>query len=364
MHIQPTQIIYPNWKRINSIENFFDAVKSNFDAYQQQENFHWCSKEAIYLMRIETSAQIFNGIACGVLVENYWNGNIKGHEATISAKEEKQLELLQERKAQVKPVLLTYPSVQAIENWIASYQAQEAPLYEIQKNGNWYIVWQVAQKQSLQRFQELFAQYVSTLYIADGHHRTRVTARLAQYLDKSLMIYAALFSSAQIKITAFHRVIEGIKGRTVAAFFDAIAKVCYIQEVSTWNLSPPKHHLQMYALGKLYSLTWKPEILTSSGTNQAAALDAALLDKYIIQEVMQIKDVRESDQISYIAGDTGSVESICKLVDKDKDRVGFFLPSIQVEEFMSVVNAGVILPPKSTYFEPRMLNGLLVYQWE
>ncbi|NJL74131.1 MAG: DUF1015 domain-containing protein [Saprospiraceae bacterium] len=133
MHIQPTQIIYPNWKRIHSTETFFDAVKSDFDAYQQQGNFHWCSKEAIYLMRIETAAQIFNGVACGILVENYRNGNIKGHEATISAKEEKQLELLQERKAQVKPVLLTYPSAQAIENWIANYQAQEAPLYEIQK---------------------------------------------------------------------------------------------------------------------------------------------------------------------------------------------------------------------------------------
>ncbi|NJL74129.1 MAG: DUF1015 domain-containing protein [Saprospiraceae bacterium] len=86
----------------------------------------------------------------------------------------------------------------------------------------------------------------------------------------------------------------------------------------------PKHYLQMYALGKLYHLTWKPEILTRSNTNQATLLDAALLDKYIIQEIMQIRDVRESDQIHYIAGDTGSSDALCRLVDKDKDRVGFF----------------------------------------
>jgi uncharacterized protein (DUF1015 family) len=363
MQIHPTQIIYPNTQRISSMDAFLDAVKLDFDLFQQQGYFASATKEAIYLIRIETTQQVFNGVACGIAVERYWQGNIKGHEATISAKEEKQMELLQERKAQVKPVMLTYPQVEAIEEWIAQYQTQEEPFLEIERYNNWHIVWQVTKKQDIQQLQQLFLKHVTDLYIADGHHRTHVTARLSAYLEKPLLLYSTLFSSTQIKITAFHRVIDGVQGRNVETFLAAVNQVCEVKTATAWKLTPDKHEIQMYALGKLYQLTWKPEVLASY-TTDSAILDAILLDRFIIQEVMQIKDIRETNLVHYVGGGSESIAVIQKLVDKDSDRVGFFLPPIQIEEFITVVQEGVLLPPKSTFFEPRMLNGLLVYEWE
>ncbi|MEM8526372.1 MAG: DUF1015 family protein [Bacteroidota bacterium] len=361
MQIHPSQLLYPLLDQIDSQEIYFSSAKERYSSFKNAQLLEQVERPSIFVYQIQKGDQIYNGIMATLTMQDHKAGKIKGHEATLEAKELQQLELLEERQAQVKPVLLTYPKVAAIETWIRAIQQTHTSFLKVTLKKTTHCLWKVDGQNAIQKLQWLFKEYVPTTYIADGHHRTAVTARYAAEHSKNTNLYCTLFSSDQIEILPFNRVVDGIEERSLKAFLKEMEELCDIRKIDRPFVHPPKNCLQMYVCKQWYALVWKKSVLKTC-TNPVEKLDPYLLDQRILKNVMQIKNIRSSDQVKYIGGAEGSIKKMTKLVDTEKDRIGFYLPPVSMQDFLEVVNAGSLLPPKSTWFEPRMLNGLLVYE--
>lgn len=361
MQIHPNQLLYPLIDKINSKENYFSNAKEEYISFKNAQLLEQLERPAIFVYQIQKENKFYNGITATIAMQDYALGKIKGHEATLEAKELQQLQLLEERQAQVKPVLLTYPKVASIETWIKAIQQTHVLFLKLELKKTTHLLWKVDSQDAIQKLQWLFKENVPTTYIADGHHRTAVMARYATTHPENAYLYCTLFSSDQIEILPFHRVIDGTEERSLKAFLKEMEELCDIRKIDRPFVHPPKHCLQMYVHKQWYALIWKKTILKTY-TKPVEQLDPYLLDQRILKKVMQIKNIRSSNQVQYIGGASGSIKKMVKLVDQETDRIGFYLPPVQMQDFLKVVNSGGLLPPKSTWFEPRMLNGLLVYE--
>ncbi len=357
MQILPTSVLFPNFDRIEQLSTFFTAVKHDFLALYEKEYFKPTKKPAIYIYRIDTPKRFYQGITVVVPIESYTDGTIKAHEGTLETKEKLQLALLKDRNAQIKPVLLTYHTVPEIEDWMLKQQ-QQTPFLTFQQGKSQHTIWEVHQADEIVAIQQLFQQCVKHTYIADGHHRTTITARYAAELKQSLPLCCTLFSADQVEISPFHRVVEGLPERTLRDLMQHLSQWCTIEKSDGKHL-PSKHSLKMYVQQQWFDLTWKPAMLHQQATQKI--LDAALLDLELLQHLMKVENIRTNNRIQYIAGDDTNFEALEKLVNEDKNRVGFCLAPLPVEDFMHFVNEERIMPPKSTWFKPRILNGLFVH---
>jgi uncharacterized protein (DUF1015 family) len=362
MKIRAEQFHYPLLERTLSPENYFKQVKEQYPLFKSEGLLAAVARPSVFVYQIETQhGKVYNGIATTVAMQEYADGNIKGHEATLTAKELQQLELLEQRQAQVKPVLLTYPKVSTIEQWIVAIQESHQLFLELEYNHQTHRLWRVDGTDAIRAIEQLFEQEVSTVYIADGHHRTAVMSRWDAKKPEDAYLYATLFSSDQIEILPFNRAVEGVAKRSFDEFFKELDGLCDIRKIGKPFLHPPKHCLQMYVRNQWYALIWRPEILATC-IHPIEQLDPYLLDQRILKTVMNIADIRESNKVKYIGGLQDSVRRIKNFVDKDEERIGFYVPAVRIDDFLQVVDAGALLPPKSTFFEPRMLNGLLVQE--
>ncbi|MEL6718168.1 MAG: DUF1015 family protein [Bacteroidota bacterium] len=362
MQIHPNQLLYPLLDQIDSQEDYFSNAKAKYTTYKKAHLLQQLERPSIFVYQIEKEDKQYNGIVATISLQDHTAGKIKGHEATLEAKELQQLQLLEERQAQVKPILLTYPKVSSIETWIRAIQQAHTLFLKIEIKKTTHRLWKVDSPDAIQKLQWLFKAQVPTTYIADGHHRTAVMARYAAQQPENTYLYCTLFSSDQIEILPFNRVVDGIEERSLKAFLKEMEELCDIRKIDTPFVHPPKHCLQMYVGKQWYALIWKRTVLATC-TNPVEQLDPYLLDQRILKKVMKIKDIRSSKQVQYIGGaEDSSIKKITKLVNAQKDRIGFYLPAVQMQDFLEVVNLGSLLPPKSTWFEPRMLNGLLVYE--
>jgi len=361
MQIHPNQLLYPLLKEIDSQEDYFSNAKEKYTTFKKAHLLQNLELPSFFVYQIQKEDKFYNGITATIAMQDHAIGKIKGHEATLEAKELQQLQLLEERRAQVKPVLLTYPNVPSIEAWIRAIQQAHTLFLKVEIKKSIHRLWKVDSQDAIQKLQWLFKTYVPTTYIADGHHRTAVMARYAATHPENAYLYCTLFSSDQIEILPFNRVVDGIEERSLKAFLKEMEELCDIREIDRPFVNPPKHCLQMYVRNQWYAFIWRKVILDTC-TNPVEQLDPYLLDQRILRKVMQIKNIRSSDQVKYIGGTEGSIKKMVNLVDKEKDRIGFYLPPVKMQDFLEVVNSGGLLPPKSTWFEPRMLNGLLVYE--
>jgi len=364
MQIKATQLLYPSLDKVESISNYFSNAKEDYKRFRKEGIYKTIHQPAIIVYQIEAAnGKQYSGVSASIPMKEYESNHIKKHEATLTPKEEQQLVLLEEREAQVKPILLTYPKVTQIEKWIKNIQEASPVFQEVKVKKVVHRLWKVDVPSKIQEIQQLFKQYVPNTYIADGHHRTAAAARWNIGKSNKTDLYCTLFSSDQIDILPFNRVVDGVEERTLKAFLKEMEELCDIRQIEKPFLHPPKHCLQMYIRGQWYALVWKKQILVSC-KDVVEKLDPYLLDHRILKKVMQIDDIRNSRQVKYVGGLEGSIKKMKSSVDKEKDRIGFYLPSIRMEDFLTVVNSGEVLPPKSTWFEPRMLNGLLVYNLE
>ncbi|NJK83827.1 MAG: DUF1015 domain-containing protein [Saprospiraceae bacterium] len=224
----PSSILFPNFDRIEPSSHFFADVKYDFLPLYENDYFKPNNRPAIYIYRIDTQQRFYQGITAAVPIEAYWKGDIKGHEGTLEMKEKQQLDLLKERKAQIKPVLLTYATVPAIENWILKQQSNR-PFIHFKQGENKHTIWEVHQAEQIADIQQLFAEQVVQTYIADGHHRTTITAKYAEEIGQPLHLYCTLFSSSQVEILSFNRVVEGIPERNLEGLIKHLSNWCMIE---------------------------------------------------------------------------------------------------------------------------------------
>ena len=369
MEINPFQAVYPSLEYITSADFFFATVKEAYADYRKSGFFQKSAEDAIYIYQIKTKEKAYTGLIGCATVKDYLDNKIKRHENTLATKEQQQLQLMIKRGAAVKPILLTYPTVEAIEKLIAQQIKKIKPFFKVsfEDTSEVHAIWKIEEGITIQKIQDIFAKKVPHAYIADGHHRSSTSALMAQKMKKKQkkgnydLILAAFFAVKELSIFDYNRVVEGLDDRTMARFMAEISQVFDIKILKKPAKPRKKFELTMLIGEEWFRLKWKKEILNKYKKGEIV-LDASLLDEEVIKKIMKIKDTKTDNRITYIEGPK-SFESIIKRTRKDENKIAFCLYPVNIDDLFKVADAGDIMPPKSTWFEPRVKNGLLVLEF-
>ncbi len=364
MKIYPFQAIYPNLELIASPDSFFGAVRENYSELYQYGFFHHSAETAFYIIEIQLEDKMHTGLLTCFNIDDYSKGKIVQHEQTIASSEQTMLKLILQRGAMVKPVLLCHPVIKDITREIQKQKKKHRPFLEIDMSSgnNHYKIYQVSEKEG-SHLAELYKTLVPKLYIADGHHRCSVAEKLyhlqgdKKEKDYSLVL-SAIFPFDQLDILDYNRTVQLPYHLKLTRFMAEVSKLCYIQALNSPSTPVRKHDMTMCLQDDWYQLTWKEEVLKKY-KKLPAILDAHLLDKEILEGIFGITDVRADSRVDYVSGDHGPT----KVADKaqaSEHHVGFCIYPVQFAELVNVSDHHGTLPPKSTWFEPRMINGMMV----
>jgi uncharacterized protein (DUF1015 family) len=364
MKIYPFDAIYPNVDLIASTDSFFGTVRDDYAEYYKNGFFHHSDQRAFYIMEIRTGTKVHSGIVVCLNIEDYTKGKIVRHEQTISSSEQSMLKILLQRGAMVKPVLLCHPVIKDITKEIEKQKKKRKPFlqFTIATGPQQYSLYQIPEKEGAE-FAKLYQTLVPKLYIADGHHRCSIAEKLNKLQgnkkdhDYSLIL-SALFPFDQLDILDYNKVVQLPYHLRLTRFVAEISKYCDIQLLVRPQKPERKHDLTMCIYDEWYLLRWKPEILKKY-KKSAAVLDADILDIEILDGVLGIIDVRTDNRVQHISGDLGPGK-VEEKVRTSEHHAGFCIYPVQFDELVKVSDSNGTLPPKSTWFEPRMINGIVV----
>jgi uncharacterized protein (DUF1015 family) len=364
MKIHPFPAIYPNAELIASPDSFFGSVREDYSEFYQSGFFHESADTAFYILEIRTGTKVHTGLIACLDIEDYTKGRIVRHEQTIASSEQAMLKLLLQRGAMVKPVLLCHPPVKEISKELQKQKKKQKLFlrFTLVSGPQQYSLYKVPAKES-EELVKLFKAQVPKFYIADGHHRCSTAEKLLKLQgDKKgkdySMIMCALFSFDQLDILDYNRVVELPYTMKATRLIAELSRCCDIEPIDGPAKPTKKHELTMCLEEDWYVLRWKPELIKKY-KKMPAILDAHLLDKEILEPIFGISDLRSDTRVGYISGDHGPE----RVADKARalgHYVGFCIYPVQFDELVRVSDSHGELPPKSTWFEPRMINGLIV----
>lgn len=323
-----------------------------------------------YLYMLTMNSREQTGIVCCTDIDEYLNGTIKKHEYTIKAKEEDRIRHVDTCDANTGPIFLTYRSDKNITDTINRFKASRRPTYDfISTDGITHTVWVVDDDDVIDRLKKLFAE-VPSLYIADGHHRaaSAVEVGLKRRNEASTenpdaeynYFLSVLFPDDELHIMDYNRVVRDLNNHSKEEFFSLIEENFYVEEAPIAPFNPPyAHSFSMYLDGKWYSLTAKSEIVDDS--DPIMCLDVSILHKWIIEPILGITDVRTDSRIDFVGGIRGLCELENRVNSKDAE-VAFALFPTTVSQVMTVADKNLVMPPKSTWFEPKLRSGIFIHK--
>ena len=365
MKIFPFRTVRPNLKYITSADTFFSTVKEEYPNYRKTGLFERSSQECVLIYQIQTPQRNHTGIISCVDIQEYADNNIKKHEHTLATKEQQQIHLLLLREAQVKPILLAVQSNDGLDKFIEDNIKNNEPVYHLNFEGDntKHCFWEVTDWKQIERLQRIFNDNVPTAYIADGHHRIAAQSTLhARNAGKNPEdfghILAAFFPAEELQIWDFNRVIDALEDMSPTLFMAKLSKIFDIEILDEIRKPVRKHEIIMVTKGEIYSLVWRPNVIEEYYENHVL-LDVKMLNEKVLQDILGIEDVRTDTRVRYVEGVAGPGKVRDKVL-KSEHRIGFILFPVQMADFMRISDAGNVLPPKSTWFEPRMKNGLAV----
>lgn len=349
--------------KANSVERF-EAVKDRYDSFIEQGILIQDPTPSFYIYRQTKGTHQFTGVIAGVSVEEYKQDRIKKHEATITSRESMFTNYINITGFNAEPVLLAHKHLPELDHYIDQV-TKARPEYEFSttdkiKHELWVI--------DAEKDPELIAIYatLNELYIADGHHRSASSARLKDTIAKNKQtpypnhdfFLAYLIDEQKLEILEFQRLVKSLNGLSPKNFLKACEEHFEIEELKKAR-KPLQRHEIVCLLGKdAYSFKAKEHI--TSVKDVVKQLDAQILTDYILAPILGIEDLKTSKEIEFIPG-TKELKKVVELVKKDDYKVGFLLYPASINEVKEVADNGGIMPPKSTWVEPKMRSGLTIY---
>ncbi len=367
MRIRPFQAVYPNLDIITSADTFFGRVKYEYPDYKKEGFFSKIAEDAVYIYRIGNPCRNYTGLIACSDINDYLEGKIKKHENTLRPKEQQQMQLMTRRNAIVKPVLLTYPEVPEITKLLNDFIEKNEFVFETEfkKEDQRHTFWKVDDKPLIEQIQQLFYQKVPITYIADGHHRCSSTALMHELMkgNKKEGLYSfmlsAFFPTEELEIHDFNRIVE--RKSTLTTFMVKLSQVFDIELMEEPEKPAKKFEIVLFINNEWFKLLWKDSVLEGH-KDQKVVLDASLLDEYVLQNIMGVEDIRSSSRIQYVEGPKG-LDGLRSRTIKNDNNVGFCLFPVALNDILTVADMGETMPPKSTFFEPRIKNGLIVQEF-
>lgn len=368
MTINPFKASYPNKDLLASPDSFFNTVSKEYANYKHAGFFKASHQKALYIYQI-SGTKTYTGIIASNDIIDLTNHKILGHEHTINEKEQEMLRLILHRKAMIKPVLLAYHGHESINHFITTYVSKNEPFFEIALDANHekHSLWEVNNASDIAFIQTLFAHHVPNAYIADGHHRAAITSRLVQknYLtDHEDIVHpgllCAFFPFDDLSIFDFSRIVDFSNKMTATKLIARLSK--YFEFVPLTEAKKPdqKHHLSLYLQHEWYLLQWRPFVINTH-QNDVVILDVDLFNQYILREILDINDIKSSKEVKYLEGIV-PIQELMSMV-KESGTAGFCFFPVTKEDVILTADAKEVLPPKSTWFEPRMKNGLVIKEF-
>lgn len=371
--ISPFRAALPDLSDIISFDDFFGSAKRKFPLYLSDGIYNQNEKQSLYIYRIKRPHRSHTGILACTNVLDYINGEIKKHENTLAAKEAKMMRLFQERQALIKPILLTYPNALPIDALINRITTSLSPTFHIPFQDEEHIFWQIEDVNQINALVERFDLHVTESYICDGHHRARTSELLyRKYLNNKELLtekaqfnymLVAYFPASEIEIHNYNRVIADLTDISEEQFIERL-KEHYHLELKEKNYSPiAQYEMGMYLDKQWYRLQLKNSHLPQEGVPTKETLDVYFLNKFVLEGILKIKDVRTEPDIKYVEGPKGAF-SIERRVREGKAKVGFNLYPVALEDLIKISDEKDTLPPKSTWIEPRMRNGFIAHLYK
>ena len=368
MNIHPFRASVPSLDRIFNPALFFSKAKHLYPVYYKNGYFTKLNKKGLFVYRQRRQTESHVGIIAATHVQDYIQEHIIKHEETLEAKEEKMVKLFEERNGQIKPVLLTYPTVSEIDVFLKHIIETREPNQQITFRDAEHDIWYLQDEEDYNYVQSLFKDKVEKAYIADGHHRAATLTRYYRYALNRLKVlpenspynylFCAFFGTNELTIADYNRVVQVGELFDKAAFFEQLKKVATVTPTFKPCKPAAKHELTFVIEEEWYRLRWKQEIIEQEDS-LLKQLDVSLLNKLIFKDILHMENIRTSESIDYIGGDRG-IDGILSRINSGKEKsIGFMLAPISTTDFMQIVDKEGVMPPKSTYFMPRIHNSFV-----
>ena len=348
----------------------YEKAAENFQKFQDKGWLVQDDKEQYYIYAQIMNGKTQYGLVVGAYVNDYLTGVIKKHELTRRDKEEDRMKHVRVNNANIEPVFFAYPDNEVLNVLIMKYAATE-PVYDFIApiDGFGHKFWIISDDEDIKTVTEEFRKMPS-LYIADGHHRSAAAALVGAEKQKQNpnhrgdeeynYFMAVCFQASQLTILDYNRVIRDLNGLSSEEFLKALSKNFIVEKKGADIYKPAKlHEFSLYLDGEWYSLTAKDG--TYDNSDPIGVLDVDISSRLILDEILNIKDLRSSNRIDFVGGLRGLSE-LKRRVDSGEMRTALALYPVSMQQIMDIADSGKIMPPKATWFEPKLRSGLIIHK--
>lgn len=348
----------------------YEKAAQNFQLFQDKGWLVQDENENYYIYAQTMNGKTQYGLVVGAYVPDYMNGVIKKHELTRRDKEEDRMKHVRVNNANIEPVFFAYPDNETLDVLIARYTSNK-PVYDFiaPDDGFGHRFWIIDKEEDIKIITNEFAK-MSALYIADGHHRSAAAALVGAEKAKQNpnhrgdeeynYFMAVCFPANQLTIIDYNRVVKDLNGLSAEQFLDALSKNFDTKEIGEDIYKPAcLHNFSLYLEGKWYSLTAKEG--TYDDNDPIGVLDVTISSNLILDEILGIKDLRSDKRIDFVGGIRGLGE-LKKRVDSGEMKVALALYPVSMKQLMDIADTGNIMPPKTTWFEPKLRSGLVIHK--
>ena len=353
-------------------QEVYEKAVDNFRVWREKGWLEQDGEEYYYIYAQTMNGRTQYGLAMCCHFEDYLSGAIKKHELTRTDKEEDRMKHVFNQKANIEPVFFAYPDNAEVDAIVSKWVAEHEADYDfVAEDGFGHHFWVIRDADVNKRITDIFAE-IPALYVADGHHRTAAAARVGQALmqknpnhtgeEEYCYFLAVTFPASHLRIIDYNRVVKDLNGMTPEQFVEALGKNFVVENMGTEIYTPAAlHNFSMYLGGEWYSLTAKEG--TYNDANPIGVLDVTVLSDLVLNELLGIEDLRTSKRIDFVGGIRGLGE-LKKRVDSHEMEVAFALYPVSMKQLIDIADTGNIMPPKTTWFEPKLRSGIVIHSFK
>lgn len=348
----------------------YDKAVENFKLWQDRGWLVQDPKEMYYIYAQTMDGRTQYGLVAAANVDDYMSGKIKKHELTRKDKEDDRMIHVRIQDANIEPVFFAYPDVDEMNKIVADWVAAHAPEYDfVAADGFGHTFWAITDDAVNARITEIFKN-IPAMYVADGHHRTAAAARVGAEKraqnpnhtgdEEYNYFLAVIFPESQLHVIDYNRVVRDLNGLTPDEFLAKVSESFDVTDMGTEIYKPTKlHNFGMYLNGHWYSLTAKSG--TYNDNDPIGVLDVTVLSNLVFDKILNLGDLRTSKRIDFVGGIRGLSE-LQKRVDSGEMVAAFALYPVTMRQIIDIADTGNIMPPKTTWFEPKLRSGLVIHK--